>query len=170
MLPRDAHRHRHAIGYAISREAAVIQQDLRRAGIDLDVRSYEFATRYADVLRGNLQLFTLQRVGVSDRDMLRRVFHSTQVPPVGFNRGYFSDPDVDRLIDQATVCVNDEERRQVYARVHQIVAEAAPYINLWYKTNVAVRQANLDGIGLLRAADFTFLKDVHRSARQPQVH
>jgi hypothetical protein len=23
-----------------------------------------------------------------------RVFHSTQVPPVGFNRGYFNDPQV----------------------------------------------------------------------------
>jgi len=44
------------------------------------VRSYEFATLYADVLRGNFQLFTLQWVGVSDPDMLRRVFHSQQVP------------------------------------------------------------------------------------------
>ncbi len=102
--------------------------------------------------------------------MLRRVFHSAQVSPVGFNRGHFSDPDVDRLIDQATVSVNDEERRQLYARVQQIVAEAAPYISLWYKTNAAVSQADLDGIRLLPAADFTFLKDVHRSARQPQVH
>ena len=49
-------------------QAAVIQEDLKRVGIALDVRSYEFATLYADVLRGNVQLFTLQWVGVSDPD------------------------------------------------------------------------------------------------------
>ena len=49
--------------------------------------------------KGNFQLFTLQWVGVSDPDMLRRVFHSKQMPPDGFNRGFYSNPEVDRLID-----------------------------------------------------------------------
>ena len=97
-------------------QAAVIQQDLKRVGIDLDVRSYEFATLYADVLKGNFQLFTLQWVGVSDPDMLRRVFHSKQMPPNGFNRGYYENPEVDRLIDAAMVAESDDERRQVVRR------------------------------------------------------
>ena len=67
-------------------QATVIQQDLRRVGIDVDVRSYEFATFYADVLSGNVQMYTLQWVGVTDPDMLDGLFHSEQVPPVGFNR------------------------------------------------------------------------------------
>ena len=62
-------------------QAAVIQQDLRAAGIELDVRSYEFATLSKDVAGGNFQLVTLQWVGISDPDMLRRVFHSKQMPP-----------------------------------------------------------------------------------------
>ena len=75
-------------------QAAVIQQDLQQVGIALDVRTYEFATLYADVLKGNFQLFTLQWTGgaLADPDILRRVFHSTQVPPAGFNRGYYSNP------------------------------------------------------------------------------
>ena len=81
-------------------QAAVIQQDLARVGVAVDVRTHEFATLYADVLKGHFQLFTLQWVGVTDPDMLRRVFHSTQMPPAGFNRGFFSDPAVDALIDQ----------------------------------------------------------------------
>ena len=81
-------------------QAAVIQQDLREVGIDLDVRSYEFATLSKDVASGNFQLVTLQWVGISDPDMLRRVFHSKQMPPVGFNRGFYSNPEVDRLIDR----------------------------------------------------------------------
>ena len=70
-------------------QSSVIQQNLRAVGIALDVRTYEFATLYADVLKGNFQLFTLQWVGgaVADPDILRRVFHSSQMPPAGFNRG-----------------------------------------------------------------------------------
>lgn len=144
-------------------QAAVIQADLREAGIDLDVRSYEFATLYADVLAGNFQIFSLQWVGVSDPDMLRRVFHSSQMPPTGFNRGFYSNAAIDRLIDEATVSTDDEERRRLFGEAQRLLAEDAPYISLWYKTNVAVARANLEGIWLSPSADFTFLKDVHKT-------
>ena len=143
-------------------QGAVIQQDLREVGIDLDVRSYEFATLSKDVARGNFQLVTLQWVGISDPDMLRRVFHSKQMPPVGFNRGFYSNPDVDRLIDEATKTRTTDARGRLYREVQQLVAEDAPYISLWYKTNVAVGQPELTGIRLTPLAEFTFLKDVAR--------
>jgi len=143
-------------------QAAVIQQDLARVGIDLDVRSYEFATLYADVLKGNFQLFTLQWVGVSDPDMLRRVFHSKQMPPSGFNRGYYENPEVDRLIDQATSAATDDERRKLYGDAQRVIAEDAPYISLWYKTNVAVSRKGVEGVTLTPSADFTFLKNVSK--------
>ena len=98
-------------------QAAVIQQDLARIGVAVDVRTHEFATLYADVLKGRFQLFTLQWVGVSDPDMLRRVFHSSQMPPAGFNRGFFSDPEVDALIERATTTADaDPEAGAVHRR------------------------------------------------------
>lgn len=141
-------------------QAAVIQQDLKRVGIDLDVRSYEFATMYADVLKGNFQLFTLQWVGVSDPDMLRRVFHSRQMPPNGFNRGYYENPEVDRLIEAAMAAGTDDERRRLYSQAQRVIAEDAPYISLWYKTNVAVSRRQVEGVKLTPSADFTFLRTV----------
>lgn len=144
-------------------QAAVIQQDLKRVGIDLDVRSYEFATLYADVLKGNFQLFTLQWVGVSDPDMLRRVFHSKQMPPNGFNRGYYENREVDRLIDAAMAAGSDEERRQLYGDAQRVVAEDAPYISLWYKTNIAVSGTHIEGVKLTPSAEFTFLRDVTKT-------
>jgi len=141
-------------------QAAVIQQDLKRVGVELDVRSYEFATLYADVLKGNFQLFTLQWVGVSDPDMLRRVFHSKQMPPNGFNRGYYENPEVDRLIDAAMAAPADEERRRLYGEAQRVVAEDAPYISLWYKTNVAVSGTRIEGVKLTPSAEFTFLRHV----------
>ena len=143
----------------------MIQQSLREVGIALDVRTYEFATLFADVLKGNFRMYTLQWVGgaLVDPDILRRVFHSSQVPPVGFNRGHFKNPEVDMLLDQAGISTNADERRALYNRVQQIVAEQAPYISLWYKTNVAVGARSLSGIRLMPTAAFTFLKDVART-------
>jgi peptide/nickel transport system substrate-binding protein len=145
-------------------QAAVIQQNLREVGIEVDVRSYEFATMYADILKGNFQMYSLQWVGgaLADPDILRRVFHSQQVPPSGFNRGHFSDPEVDRLIDEASKATDYETRRQLYGRVQQLLAEAAPYISLWHRTNFALAQAPLEGIHLSPQGDFTFLRNVTR--------
>jgi len=141
-------------------QAAVIQQQLSEVGIALELRSYEFATLFADVIRGNVQLYTLQWVGVTDPDMLRRVFHSSQVPPAGFNRGYYKNPEVDRLIDAATGTLSESERGVLYAKVQEIIANDAPYISLWYKTNVAVAQSRFTGITLSPTAEFTFLQFV----------
>jgi peptide/nickel transport system substrate-binding protein len=141
-------------------QAAVLQEQLRHVGIALDVRSYEFATLYADVLQGHFQLFTLQWVGVSDPDMLRRVFHSAQVPPVGFNRGYYANAEVDRLIDLATKATDDAARERWYRDAQRLVARDAPYISLWYKTNVAVARPGVAGVVLSPTADFSFLKNV----------
>jgi peptide/nickel transport system substrate-binding protein len=147
-------------------QSSVIQQNLRAVGIALDVRTYEFATLYADVLKGSFQLFTLQWVGgaVADPDILRRVFHSSQVPPAGFNRGFFKDVRVDRLLDEAALTTDEAKRRALYADVQRIVAEEAPYISLWCKTNATIARRDLTGIHILPTADFTFLKDVARES------
>src|SRR5438093_1437655 len=79
--------------------------------------------RLADVLKGAFQLYTLQWVGVSDPDILRRVFHSSQVPPAGFNRGYYSNPKVDQLIDQATVSTDLRDRQRLYSEAQRLIAE-----------------------------------------------
>ena len=145
-------------------QAAVIQQNLRDVGIEVDVRSYEFATLYADILKGNFQMYALQWVGgaLADPDILRRVFHSQQVPPAGFNRGRLSDPEIDRLIDEASNATDYETRRQLYGKVQQRIAEAAPYISLWHRTNFALAQPALEGIHLSPQGDFTFLRNVSR--------
>ena len=145
-------------------QSAVIQQDLARVGIDLEVRTYEFATLYADVLAGNFQLFTLQWTAASlgDPDILRRVFHSSQTPPAGFNRGRFSHPQVDRLLDEAAAERGEERRAELYREAQRLIAREVPYISLWTKTNVAVAQRTLTGIHLSPSADFFFLKDVAR--------
>jgi peptide/nickel transport system substrate-binding protein len=145
-------------------QSAVIQQNLREVGIDLDLRTYEFATLYADIIKGNFQMYTLQwAAGASaDPDILRRVFHSQQVPPAGFNRGHLKDELLDRLIDEATLATTIEERRVLYGRVQQRIAELAPYISLWYETNIAIADPKIQGVHLTPQGDFGFLRNVSR--------
>jgi len=147
-------------------QSAVIQQNFRAVGVGLDVRMYEFATLYADVLKGSFQLYTLQWTGgyAADPDILRRAFHSQQIPPSGFNRGYFSNPRVDELLDRASAATDEPQRRSLYGEVQKILATEVPYISLWDKTNYAVAQRTLSGIHLRPAADLLFLKDVARTA------
>jgi peptide/nickel transport system substrate-binding protein len=145
-------------------QSAVIQQNLRDVGIDLDLRTYEFATLYADILKGNFQMYTLQWAGgaAADPDILRRVFHSQQVPPAGFNRGHLTDAVLDRLLDEAALATSRDERRALFGKVQHRVAELAPYISLWYETNVAITQAEIRGVRLTPQADFGFLRNVSR--------
>lgn len=145
-------------------QAAVIQQNFRDVGVELDVRAYEFATLYADVLAGNFQLFFLQWTSgaFADPDILRRVFHSNQVPPNGFNRGRYQNPRVDALLDQASSASDPALRLTLYREVQQIVADDVAYISLWHKTNVTVARHNLAGVRINPLADLLFLKDVVR--------
>jgi peptide/nickel transport system substrate-binding protein len=143
-------------------QAAAIQHDLARVGIAIDVRSSEFQTLSADVLRGNFEMYTLQFVGVTDPDILRLVYHSQQVPPTGLNRVRYRNADVDRFIEGAAAATDEDQRRALYAQAQQRIAQDVPYIALWYKTNVAIFQPDIHGVTLSPIADFTFLRGVYR--------
>ena len=145
-------------------QSTVIQEDLRRVGIHLDLQSYEFATVFADILKGNFQMMSLIWVGgaVIDPDILRRVFHSTQVPPVGFNRGYYTNPEVDRLLDLARAALTEPERKQFYSAAQKIISEDAAYIPIWNRVNVMLARPDLAGLRITATAHFAALKDVRR--------
>ena len=146
-------------------QCAVLQQNWKQIGVDVSLRSSEQATFLADIARGNFQMATAQWAGgaLADPDILRRVFASTQMPPVGFNRGHFQDPSVDALIDRATRSTDDAERRALYGQVQTRVAEEVPYISLWHKTNVVVSQPDIEGVTVSPTADFSFIRQLRRS-------
>jgi peptide/nickel transport system substrate-binding protein len=141
-------------------QAAAIQHDLAR--IALEIRSSELQTLSADVRRGSFQLYTLQWVGVTDPDMLRMVYHSGQQPPIGLNRVHYSNADVDRLIERASMATTEAERGEMYTGAQRLIAEDVPYISLWYRTNVAIFQPDIRGVSLSPIADYTFLRHVYR--------
>jgi peptide/nickel transport system substrate-binding protein len=138
---------------------AVMQQQLRDVGIALDVRSYEFATFFADVVHGAFQMYGLRWLGGNeDPEIFDYAFHSTKFPPNGANRGYYDNPRVDSLIDHARVETDPSRRQALYAEAQLILAQDLPYINLWYLDNVLVHNRRARNFRLGTSGDYDFLR------------
>jgi peptide/nickel transport system substrate-binding protein len=139
--------------------AAVVQQQLRQVGIALDIRTFEFATFFSDVTHGLFQLYSLRWIGGNeDPDIFEYVFHSGKFPPRGANRGYFANPRVDTLIDQARHELDQNTRKQIYAEIQRTLADNLPYINLWYFDNVLVHSKRVRSLILNPSGNYDFLK------------
>jgi peptide/nickel transport system substrate-binding protein len=138
---------------------AVMQQQLREVGIALDIRSFEFATFFADVIHGAFQLYGLRWIGGNeDPDIFELAFHSSRFPPNGANRGYYSNPKVDALIDQARRETDRNVRKSTYSELQLILADELPYINLWYFDNVLIHNKRVRNLQLNSAGNFDFLR------------
>jgi peptide/nickel transport system substrate-binding protein len=138
---------------------AVLQQQLRDVGIALDLRTFEFATFFADVTSGAYQVYSLRWIGGNeDPDIFEYVFHSSKFSPNGANRGFYANPRIDALIDQGRTEIDQNVRRQIYFEIQQILAEELPYINLWYLDNVLVHSRRVQNLTLNPAGNYDFLK------------
>src|SRR5262249_23639992 len=134
-------------------------QQLREVGIALEIRSFEFATFYSDVVKGAYQLYSLRWLGGNeDPDIFENVFHSASFAPRRANRGYYSNPRVDALIDQARREVDQQKRKTYYAEIPRIVAEDLPYVNLWYLDNVVVHSRRVRNLHISPSGNYEFLK------------
>jgi len=138
---------------------AVMQQQLREVSIALDIRSFEFATFFADVQHGAFQMYGLRWIGGNeDPDIFEYAFHSSKFPPNGANRDYYSNPRVDTLIDKARREVDPKARKPLYDEVQSILADDLPYINLWYLDNVLVHTNRVRNLRLNPAGNYDFLR------------
>ena len=145
---------------------AVMQQQLREAGIALDIRSFEFATFFADVQHGAFQMYGLRWIGGNeDPDIFEYAFHSSKFPPNGANRGYYSNPKLDALIDKARQVIDPAVRKPLYAEVQRILANDMPYINLWYLDNVLVHTQRVRNLKLNPAGNYDFLRTAELDSR-----
>ncbi len=140
--------------------AAVLQQQLRLVGIDLQTRSAEFGTFYADVSRGAFQMYVLRWIGSNeDPDIFRYAYASGSFPPKGGNRGRYSNPGFDALLAQAAATADPAQRRALYIELQQILAEDVPGIPLWYPDNVVLHTRRLQNVTLSSSSNFDFLRN-----------
>jgi peptide/nickel transport system substrate-binding protein len=141
--------------------AAVLQDEWRKVGVDLELRSLEFATFYADITRGNFQIYTLRWVGANnDPDFFEYAFGSKKIPPAGANRGRYRNPEFDTLVERARFEPDREKRRAIYSQVQQIIARDLPYLPLWFQDNISVHRRRVENVHLGPGGDYEFIAGV----------
>ena len=141
---------------------AVLQEQWRKVGVDLELRPLEFATLFSDMARGNFEIYILQWIGANnDADtFFAYIFASKMIPPAGANRGHYRNPEVDLLLDQARVESNREKRRQVFSKLQKIIAEDLPYVSLWFMDNISVHRKRIGGVQISPTGDYDFLSSI----------
>jgi peptide/nickel transport system substrate-binding protein len=149
------------------RIAEALKEQLARVGIELEIRTYEWGTFYSDIIKGNFHLYSLAWVGVMDPDIYYQLFHSAAIPPNGDNRGHYSNPDLDRLLEQGRSTTDASARKAVYFQVQRILADELPYIPLWWVKNVIVQHAGIRGFVPYPDGDLISLKKVSLQKQLP---
>jgi peptide/nickel transport system substrate-binding protein len=145
---------------------AALQDQWRRAGIDLELRPHELATLLSDAVKGNFQLNLLRWIGANnDPDFFEFAFSSRRFPPDGANRGHYRNPRIDALTDQIRVEMDREKRKILCSEAQKILADDLPYLPLWFTNVVSVHRRSLGDPPLSPTADYDFLSHLSNSAR-----
>src|ERR1700683_5543278 len=128
-----------------ARMGEVLQAMLLRVGIEISIRTNEWATFYGDIQRGNFDLASMQWVGIRDPHHYYMAFDSKMTPTRGLNRGHYSNPEMDRLTEAGDVTIDTESRKKVYAPGEARAAHDLPIVSLWWQDNVVVMNRAIEG-------------------------
>ncbi|WP_373356679.1 ABC transporter substrate-binding protein [Pseudoroseicyclus sp. CXY001] len=109
-----------------------IQADLEAVGFDVTIETYEWNTFLGEVnpgLEGKADMAEMAWM-TNDPDTLPFLTLRTAAFPEegGFNSGYYSNPEVDALLDEARVATDQEQRAELYKEMQAIVQEDAPWV------------------------------------------
>ena len=152
------------------RLATIIQDQLKAAGIHVNIRSYDWGTFYGDIKAGRFQMYSLSCVGLKMPDIFRYLFHSSAVPPDGANRGRFKDARVDALIEAAEATPDLEQQAGLYRDLQAYLLGQLPYVPLWYEGSILVTRADISGYALAADGNYDGLMTVTRVQEKDGSH
>jgi peptide/nickel transport system substrate-binding protein len=135
------------------------QNYLKAVGISIDIKwlewkawteavfvKYDFDIIYADWL-------------FDDSFDISSLFHSREIGPGKNNFGAYRNPEVDALIDEANATLDIEKKRTIYKKLHEVLAEDAPYTYLWTLTNYAAYNRRIRRVDIHPTRFFTYIKE-----------
>jgi len=142
---------------------AAIQADLAKVGLNVEIETYEWNTFLGKVnpgLEGKADMAEMAWM-TNDPDTLPYLALRSEAFPEngGFNSGYYSNPEVDKLLEEARRSTNQSERARLYKAMQEIVHEDAPwaFIANWKQNAVSAAAV---GSFQLQPSFFLILKDV----------
>jgi len=139
-----------------------LADEWKKVGVALTLQPLESATFFSDINHGSFQMYTLRWLGGNnDPSFFQFVFSSAHMPPNGYNRGHYSNPEVDTLITQASTEMDREKQKAIDWKIQEILYDDEPYLNLWFNDTVCVyRSDRVMNVNLDPTGDYNFLTDV----------
>lgn len=109
----------------------IYQQDLKKAGITLELKFMEWNSFLKLLDEGNFDSAALAW-SANDIDWEpKQIWHSSSAVPGGSNFIHYKNPEVDKLIDDVRVTLDKNKRREKLTKVYEIIANDAPYVFLF---------------------------------------
>ncbi len=123
----------------------LVQAYLQEAGMEVNLQQVEYAAMAAAFLAGE---HNIARIYFSHTDpvVLSTLYHSRNIPGTNFNRTMKPDPELDRMLDEATAELDPEARREQYFVIQQYIMDQALIIPLWEEVVLWGAAANVEGI------------------------
>ncbi len=149
---------------AVNQYAQVIQSSLKDVGFNVELETLESQTLLDSLKNGQFQMNTSIWVGGNqDPIFYRDLFASTDFPDKklnGRNRARYSNPEFDKIIDEAVKTTDKEKAKELYAKAQQIISNDVPLLPLWYPSSMVISTKRIGNIKINPSGDWSFVKDV----------
>lgn len=106
------------------------REDLKKAGIEMDVRYLEWPTFLKLLDEGKFDAVALSWSGTLDWDP-KPIWHSTSAVAGGSNFIGYHNTEVDKLIDSARYELEKRQRLKTLRKIYELIAADAPYLFLF---------------------------------------
>lgn len=126
--------------------AQMIQQDLAKIGIKVNIRVMEWTTLIHQFIdKRHFQAVILGWTTGPDPD-LYDIFHSSKDKSPGLNFIGYKNPEVDRLLEEGRYTLDLEKRKKIYFKLQEILAEDQPYTFLYIPMSLEAIHKRFRGI------------------------
>lgn len=140
--------------------AVLVQESLAQLNIEASIEVLEFGAYLDQTAAGEHDMFILgysNPTGDADYQMYG-LFHTQQIGNPG-NRSFYSNPEVDALLDEARRATEPAEREELYAEAAQILTDDAPMAFLLHQEYLLGVADSVEGFSVDTAGIYS-LKNV----------
>jgi peptide/nickel transport system substrate-binding protein/microcin C transport system substrate-binding protein len=109
----------------------IVKEDCKKAGIDLELKLLEWNTFIKNVDERQMQLWAMGWGGGDVEGDPKQIWHSSSASKGGSNYGTYSNPEVDKLIDEGRQELDSKKRTAIFKKVYGLIAEDVPYVFLF---------------------------------------
>lgn len=109
----------------------IIKEDCKKAGIDIQLKYLEWNTFIKNVDDRTTQLWAMGWGAGDIESDPKQIWHSSSASKGGSNYGTYSNPEVDKLIDEGRQELDPKKRTVLFKKAYTLIAEDVPYVFLF---------------------------------------